>query len=447
MNICLFIGPTLAPHDADAIADVVCLPPVRQGDVHRAVTLLEPRAIGIVDGYFQSVPSVWHKEILWAIDRGVHVFGAASMGALRAAELHSYGMHGVGVVFEAYRDGRLQAGGDEPFEDDDEVAVVHGPAEAGYPPISEAMVNIRCTLAAAQAQGILSPATRERLARLAKGRFFPERNYEALLQDARTDGIDAQELGRFGSWLPQGRVNQKRVDALAMLESMQRFLATNPPPGRARFHFEATTLWHRGIELAQPSRWHDAGDGALLDELRLRGAPYDTLRDAALAALVPHDAPHDARTLAHCLTRSHGDPDRVEAVLAQAALARRAVNTRDAIDGELVERRMLAHLQGTPLGDELRHRAADKQTRLAARRDLPEAGTLPELQRLQLRDWYFSQVLAGDMPDDLDLRIRAWGYADADHFHETLLREYAYRATLDHDTPQAEPAPPPAEPE
>ena len=43
-----------------------------------------PRAIGIIDGYFQQVPSVWHKEILWAMAQGVHVFGSASMGALRA---------------------------------------------------------------------------------------------------------------------------------------------------------------------------------------------------------------------------------------------------------------------------------------------------------------------------------------------------------------------------
>ena len=88
----------------------------------------EPQAIGIIDGYFQWAPAVWHKEILWAIQQGVHVFGAASMGALRAAELAPFGMRGVGRIFEAYRDGVLPGSGDEPFEDDDEVAVVHGPA-------------------------------------------------------------------------------------------------------------------------------------------------------------------------------------------------------------------------------------------------------------------------------------------------------------------------------
>ena len=54
-----------------------------------------PGAIGVIDGYFDGVPSVWHKEILWALSQGIRVFGGASMGALRAAELDGFGMTGV----------------------------------------------------------------------------------------------------------------------------------------------------------------------------------------------------------------------------------------------------------------------------------------------------------------------------------------------------------------
>src|SRR4029077_1266006 len=100
-----------------------------------------PALIGVIDGYFERVPTVWHKEILWAMAEGIHVYGAASAGALRAAELAGFGMRGIGRVYEDFRDGVLQ--------DDDEVAVLHGPAEVGYPPVTEAMVNIRATLAAA----------------------------------------------------------------------------------------------------------------------------------------------------------------------------------------------------------------------------------------------------------------------------------------------------------
>jgi len=52
-------------------------------------------------------PTVWHKEILWAMAQGIHVYGGASIGALRAAELHRLGMTGVGRVFADDRDGIL----------------------------------------------------------------------------------------------------------------------------------------------------------------------------------------------------------------------------------------------------------------------------------------------------------------------------------------------------
>jgi hypothetical protein len=75
MNRCVFIGPTLPHAQAGRVLDAVYLPPVAQGDVYLAVKD-GAEAIGIVDGYFQQVLSVWHKEILWALSKGVHVFGA-----------------------------------------------------------------------------------------------------------------------------------------------------------------------------------------------------------------------------------------------------------------------------------------------------------------------------------------------------------------------------------
>src|SRR6266568_6283294 len=169
------------------------------------------RASGIVDGFFCGAPSVWHKEILWALSQGIHVFGSGSMGALRAAELHGFGMQGIGRIFEAFRDGVL--------EDDDEVAVVHGPAEIGFVAASEPMVNIRATLARAEADGFLSTASRRALEVFAKSLFFPHRTWHAILGGAH--GLAEAELARLRSWLPHGRVDQKREDALAMLAAMQ----------------------------------------------------------------------------------------------------------------------------------------------------------------------------------------------------------------------------------
>ncbi|MDO8943743.1 MAG: TfuA-like protein, partial [Desulfobacterales bacterium] len=93
MTAVVFIGPTISAAAARAEFRsghrLLCHGPAAQGDVYRAA-LERPSAIGIIDGYFDRVPSVWHKEILWAMSQGVPVFGGASMGALRAAELETF---------------------------------------------------------------------------------------------------------------------------------------------------------------------------------------------------------------------------------------------------------------------------------------------------------------------------------------------------------------------
>src|SRR5262245_14942991 len=176
MSIVIFTGPTISAEDARRELDATYLPPVSQGDVYRAA-VRKPLAIGIIDGYFDRVPAVWHKEILWAMSNGVHVFGAASMGALRAAELAEFGMVGIGTIFENFRDGLL--------EDDDEVAVVHAPQELGFLVCSDAMVNIRQTMQRACVERVISDATRKALVGIAKDLFYPERLFGQILRIAR----------------------------------------------------------------------------------------------------------------------------------------------------------------------------------------------------------------------------------------------------------------------
>src|SRR6516165_842500 len=102
----VFSGPSLPPSRAPVPPGIEWRPPVRQGDVYRTARS-RPALIGIIDGYFETVATVWHKEILWAMAQGIHVYGAASIGALRAAELAEFGMKGVGAVYQQYRTGEL----------------------------------------------------------------------------------------------------------------------------------------------------------------------------------------------------------------------------------------------------------------------------------------------------------------------------------------------------
>ena len=200
------------------------------------------------------MPAVWHKEILWAIGQGVHVFGAASMGALRAAELAPFGMRGVGRIFEAYRDGRFTASTTTRSRTTTRWPSCTGRRRAAISAHPRRWSNIRCTLARAVTEGVIAEATRRALVAEAKAAFFPDRGYAALLAQGRAGGLPEAELAALERWLPAGRVDQKRLDAVAMLEAMRDFLAADPPPARADFTFERTTYWKRAEAAFQASR-------------------------------------------------------------------------------------------------------------------------------------------------------------------------------------------------
>ncbi|TIU61871.1 MAG: TfuA domain-containing protein, partial [Mesorhizobium sp.] len=150
----VFTGPTVSHADALKVVDAVCLPPAVQGSIVSAVQHLDPSAILVIDGGFQAEPAVRHKEILWALSRGIHVFGAASMGALRAAELFPH-MQGVGLIYRWYR--RFA------FAPDDAVAVLHGPAEVNFAQLTHALIDLRRTLRAACRRGVISSEQQARL--------------------------------------------------------------------------------------------------------------------------------------------------------------------------------------------------------------------------------------------------------------------------------------------
>src|SRR5579863_4138917 len=137
MSTFVFLGPSLNINDAKSIfPDAHYLPPVACGDIIQ-VMKLGAKKIVIIDGYFENQPSVWHKEILYAISKGAYVYGASSMGALRAAELNVLGMIGVGAIYHKYRTGEIV--------DDDEVALLHLSEAENFQPCSLPMINIRFT--------------------------------------------------------------------------------------------------------------------------------------------------------------------------------------------------------------------------------------------------------------------------------------------------------------
>lgn len=242
MSVYVFLGPTLPVDEARRILDARYLPPVAMGDVYAAAEA-GPDAIAIVDGFFEQTPAVWHKEILYALSKGIRVFGSSSMGALRAAELHAFGMEGIGRVFQGFRDGE--------WEDDDEVAVVHGPAEAGFRVLSDAMVNIRLGLKRAEAAGLVAAQTSRGLERLAKDLFYPTRSWSAVLDAGRAAGLPASELDRLAAFVRREKPDQKREDAVALLEHIARERTAGLRSHEPAFELEPTVFWTRLTTVAQ----------------------------------------------------------------------------------------------------------------------------------------------------------------------------------------------------
>lgn len=448
MTTIVFAGPSLSADDCRAVLpDAEIRPPVSQGDVTRAV-LAGARTIGIIDGYFERVPAVWHKEILWAMGRGAHVFGAASMGALRAAELHVFGMIGVGAVFAAFRDGLL--------EDDDEVTVAHGPSEIGHLPTSVAMVDIRATLEAAQASGTISAAVHDALIALAKRTYYPERSYGALLAQAVVEGLPDDQVGALETWLPTGRVERKASDARAMLDAMAAHLRADPGPKRVDYRFQPTDAWEQvlrrdghQVAAALPDALPMEG---LLEELRLQGADYHRVLSVAFArALALREAERAQAPLDRAVFREvlHGfflerglrSPDAISAWLdaerldadaltglisRQAQIQRIETLFRDEILAQVPDALRAAGLYGR-----LASRAEEKRRWLAEADLLNPASSDWGQSETALLDRHFAVEQGGVVPDDLEAHARALGLANRHAFVQILVREHLFRQSRD----------------
>ncbi|NTX00694.1 TfuA-like protein [Myxococcus sp. CA040A] len=441
MKVFIFTGPTLRPEEASQELDVVYLPPVQQGDVYRA-TLEKPVAIGIIDGFFEHVPAVWHKEILWALAEGIHVFGAASMGALRAAELTSFGMEGVGAIFEDFQRGVL--------EDDDEVAVAHASAEDHWRPLSEAMVNIRATLAAARLGDVVSESTRAALEQLAKSLFYVERVWPTVLTRAAQEGLPGAELEALKAWLPRGRVDAKRADAVALLREIRARMEAGLSPKQTRFPFQHTDAWEEARRRAgrQPLRYaanplEGVSSEALLDELRLRGGLKEAQRSSMARALAVEEARRLGREPGMAELRATEEALRQERQLTPETFeqwkSEQYVDDaprllRDESHVRWVEtlfepdvlRHLADHLRLTGEYGALVQRARDKE------QVLTEAGlSAPRLEDAGITEgalwaWYFEEHQGRMVPSPIQQAARDEGFPDVDSMRRAALRELCY---------------------
>ncbi len=165
------------------------------------------------------------------MQRGVVVAGAASIGALRAADLESLGMRGIGEVFTAYRRGDIY--------DDAEVAVAH--ADIGDQHAQTiALVNMRSILRQAVSAGILGDCDQEDALTIVRGIYYSERTRGRALHELNRAG-----LAELAHWI-DGRLNEdrnfgdvKKKDAIEALRTCAGPVsgpACAPAPWNTSFH-------------------------------------------------------------------------------------------------------------------------------------------------------------------------------------------------------------------
>jgi hypothetical protein len=219
MTIIAFAGPSLTHADRESFPGVEWRPPAEAGDMLR-LAAGDVTDLCLIDGYFDHRPAVRHKELLLLLAKGTRIFGAASIGALRAAEMEAYGMTGVGAIFAAYARGSLTG--------DDEVALIHAGRDRGWRPMSVPLVDVRASLCAARRAGMIGHGDARSMLRAAARIHYVDRQWRSICEAM----ADAGRRRAFETWLEGSAISQKRIDALACLEAAIRCGGERrePPP-------------------------------------------------------------------------------------------------------------------------------------------------------------------------------------------------------------------------
>jgi hypothetical protein len=206
-KVLVYVGPSLdAEQVLERIPEAVIRPPAKQSDLISDLLEIEPTHILLIDGEFAQALSVWQKEIIYALQiPGVKaVYGAASMGALRAADLADYGMIGCGRIFRWYDEGVIT--------DESEVSVLYYQRPDGsYVSATVPLVNVRAALDKAIEAGVVEVETAQAIFNYAASIHWSERTMQAL---KCVDGLE--------SWLE--RIDQKKADALELICTFEKLV-------------------------------------------------------------------------------------------------------------------------------------------------------------------------------------------------------------------------------
>ena len=212
VKVIIYTGLSLPFDEAKEILDssenveVIYKRPVKRGDLSLALKE-NPDIIGIIDGVFHQSSAVGHKEILNVINNGIKVYGASSMGALRASELDTLGMTGIGYVYNQYASGEVDS--------DDDVAVMLD--SETLEALSVPLINMKYVFTNAVTENIITEEEKDELLLIAKKTFYPKRNYAQTLAES---DLDSETKGNLIDFIRES-ADIKKEDAKELIKTIK----------------------------------------------------------------------------------------------------------------------------------------------------------------------------------------------------------------------------------
>lgn len=207
----IYLGPSLSINKAKKIIDAEFRPPAKKGDFINLNLLTERRDIVLIDGVFLQEYPPSPIEVFQVINNtNFKVYGAASIGALRAVELEKFGMKGIGKIFGFFKQNIINS--------DDEIAVTF---DSNYNLLSEAMIDIRYNIFLSWKLGIIDKETKQMMVNLAKRLYFPFRTYENIIKKSCLLFPSKEKyISKFSNYISMNKVSLKELDAIHALQYM-----------------------------------------------------------------------------------------------------------------------------------------------------------------------------------------------------------------------------------
>jgi TfuA protein len=203
----VYLGPSLDINIAKTILDADYRPPAQKWDIMNDY-LSGGREFILIDGVFLDEYPTPPKEIRAILSEGAKVWGASSMGALRAVELRNIGMQGLGLIYQYYLTGQV--------EDDDEVAVIFN--KKNNKSYSYPLINLRYSLKHLKATKKLAIEVADEILEKEKERYFPFRNFNSIYETCKE--ISGNKGDEIYNLIKDNWIDLKAIDAKSTLRKV-----------------------------------------------------------------------------------------------------------------------------------------------------------------------------------------------------------------------------------